>query len=264
MRRPRPPMGPPDKFPNFPISQIPKYPMSLRKFIIGLIASFGPAWLLVVVVPFIKMSGQPAIPLIKAVDGAGGIFFPKRAGRIVNGAKIYGENGCYLCHTQVVRPTYAGNDLYHADWGGLARDPERGDTRRETLAQDFEGESFASIGSTRTGPDLSNLGRRLEAAVAAKGSGDPAAWLYAHLYDPRRAPALRKSTCPAFRFLFIRREITGQASAAALPFGGTATTELVPGADAKALVSYLLSLKKDHAPPAALNFSPHVKPPAPR
>ena len=35
--------------------------------------------------------------------------------------------------------------------------------------------------------------------------------------------------------------------------------EIVPGPDAKALVSYLLSLRKDHPVPAALNFAPAEK-----
>ena len=230
--------------------------MSLRNFILGLSGSFGLAWVFLIIVPFVKMRDLEPITLSKEVDGASGVFYPKRSGRIVNGAKVYAENGCYLCHTQVVRPTYAGNDLYRADWGGLAKDPERGDTRRETNAYDFEGESFAQIGSTRMGPDLSNLARRLEAAVAAKGGGEPAAFLYAHLYDPRRNPELRKSTCPSYRYLFTRRDIKGQPSSEALPFGGDAGTELVPSSDAKALVSYLLSMKKDQPVPAALNFAP--------
>ena len=233
--------------------------MSLRNFILGLSGSFGLAWLFVVVVPFIKMRNLEPITLSKEVDGVSGVFYPKRGGRIVNGAKVYAENGCYLCHTQLVRPTYAGNDLNRSDWGGLAKDPERGDTRRETNAYDFEGESFAQIGSTRMGPDLSNLARRLDAAVAAKGGGDPAALLYAHLYDPRHSPELRKSTCPAYRFLFDRHEIKGQPSSDALAFGGDANTELVPSSDAKALVSYLLAMKKDQPVPAALNFAPPDK-----
>lgn len=230
--------------------------MSLRKFITGLFATFGLAWLLVVVVPFSRMRNLEPIMLSKALDGATGVFYPKRGGRIINGAKVYAESGCYLCHTQVVRPTYAGNDLHRPDWAGLAKDPERGDTRRETLPQDFEGEPFAQIGSTRMGPDLANLGRRMEAAVAVKGSGDPSAMLYAHLYNPRRTAELRKSTCPAHRYLFTQREIKGQPSTDALPFGGTDTTELVPTANAKALVSYLLSMKKDQAAPASLKFTP--------
>ena len=230
--------------------------MSLRTFILGLAASFGLAWLFVVIIPFIKMRNLQPIELNKELDGAVGPYYPKRGGRIANGARVYGENGCYLCHTQVVRPTYAGNDMYRPDWGGLQRDPERGDTRRESNAYDYFGETFAHIGTTRIGPDLSNVARRVEAAVAAKGSGDATTVLYSHLYDPRRTPELRKSACPSHKYLFDEREIKGQRSTDALPFGGSETTELVPSADAKALVSYLLSMKKDQPAPAALNFAP--------
>ena len=231
--------------------------MSLRTFILGLSASFGIAWLAIVVVPFIKMRNIAPVQLTEAADGATGIFFPKRTGRVGNGAEVYAENGCYLCHTQLVRPTYAGNDLYRPDWGGLKVDADRGDTRRETNAFDFGGEKFAQIGVSRMGPDLSNLGRRVEAIYAV--GQNPAQWLYAHLYNPRHSPEQWKSTCPSYRFLFEKRVIKGNPSLDALPFGGDETTELVPDSDAKALVSYLLSLKKDHAVPAALNFAPAKK-----
>jgi cytochrome c oxidase cbb3-type subunit 2 len=228
--------------------------MSFRTFIFGLFASFGVAWLAIVVVPFIKMRNLAPIELSEAVDGATGIFYPKRTGRIVNGAEVYAENGCYLCHTQLVRPTYAGNDLYRPDWGGLKADPDRGDTRRETNAFDFDGERFAQVGVSRMGPDLSNLGRRVESLYA--GGQSPSQWLYAFLYNPRHSPERWKSTCPSFRFLFTEKKITGSRSADAVPFAGDETTEVVPDSDAKALVSYLLSLKKDQAVPAALNFAP--------
>ncbi|MEO7100515.1 MAG: cbb3-type cytochrome c oxidase subunit II [Luteolibacter sp.] len=231
--------------------------MSLRTFILGLSASFGIAWLAMVVVPFIKMRNIAPIQLTEATDGATGIFFPKRTGRIANGAEVYAENGCYLCHTQLVRPTYAGNDLYRPDWGGLKVDADRGDTRRETNAFDFGSEKFAQIGVSRMGPDLSNLGRRVEAIYAV--GKDPAQWLYAHLYNPRLSPDRWKSTCPSYRFLFEKKAIKGNRSVDALPFGGDENTELVPDSDARALVSYLLSLKKDQAVPAALNFSPVKK-----
>ena len=113
--------------------------MSLRTFIFGLAASFGVAWLFIIVVPFIKMRNLEPIQLNEATDGTTGIFYPKRTGRITNGALVYAENGCYLCHSQLIRPTYAGNDLYRSDWGGLKADPDRGDTRRETNAYDFSG-----------------------------------------------------------------------------------------------------------------------------
>ncbi len=232
--------------------------MSFRTFILGLSASFGIAWLAIVVVPFFKMRNLAPIQLSEATDGATGIFFPKRVGRIADGAQVYAENGCYLCHTQLVRPTYAGNDLYRSDWGGLKADPDRGDTRRETNAYDFYGEKFAQIGVNRIGPDLSNVGLRVENEYAA--GGDPAMWLYKHLYNPRFEPKRWKSTCPSFRFMFNKVPIKGQASNDALPFPSPKGTELLPDADAKALVSYLLSLKKDQKVPAVLDFAPAKEP----
>lgn len=231
--------------------------MSLRTFILGLSASFGIAWLAMIVVPFIKMRNLAPIELNEATDGTTGIFYPKRAGRVTDGALIYAENGCYLCHTQLVRPTYAGNDLYHVDLGGLKADPERGDTRRETNAYDFFGEKFAQVGVSRMGPDLSNLGRRVESKYAA--GKDPAKWLFAHLYNPRQEPARWKSTCPSFRYMFDERKIKGGPSNEALSVSIAEGTEVVPNSDAKALVSYLLSLKKDQAVPAVLNFAPPKK-----
>lgn len=230
--------------------------MSLRTFILGLAASFGAAWLAIVVIPFFKMRNLAPIPFPDA-DKTAGVFFPKRTGRVANGARVYAENGCYLCHTQVVRPTYAGNDLYRSDWGGLKADPDRGDTRRETNAYDFQGEDFAQIGVMRLGPDLSNVGRRVESSYAAGGS--PSAWLYKHLHNPRSNPKLWQSTCPPHPFLFDKVEIKGNPSSEAIKIPGDDVHELVPNSDAKALVSYLLAMKKDQAVPPSLNFAPGKK-----
>ena len=231
--------------------------MSFRTFILGLSASFGIAWLAVVVVPFIKMRNLAPIELNEATDGATGIFFPKRTGRIADGAQVYAENGCYLCHTQVIRPTYAGNDLYRPDWGGLKADADRGDTRRETNAYDFFGEKFAQIGVSRMGPDLSNLARRVETEYAV--GSDPAKWLYAHLYNPRNEPKRWKSTCPSFSFLFTEQKVHGSVQPDALQAVPGSDVEMIPTSDAKALVSYLMSLKKDQKVPAALDFAPAKK-----
>jgi cytochrome c oxidase cbb3-type subunit 2 len=230
--------------------------MSLRTFILALSASFGVAWLAVIVVPYLKMRNLPPVA-DPAAKSATPVFFPKRTGRIADGAKVYAENGCYLCHTQVVRPTYAGNDLYRPDWGGLKDDADRGDTRRETNAFDFIGESFAQIGVNRMGPDLSNLGRRVETKYAAGGSAEK--WLYLHLYDPTVNPQLWNSKCPPHKFMFTKREVKGAPSRHALPVDAGDGFELVPNSDARALVSYLLSLKKDHPVPAALDFAPKKK-----
>ncbi|MDX1680835.1 MAG: hypothetical protein R3242_08905, partial [Akkermansiaceae bacterium] len=93
--------------------------MSLRTFILSLVASFGFAWLAAVVIPFFKMRNLEPIAF-PGSEATGEVFNPKRSGRIADGSRVYAENGCYLCHTQVVRPTYAGKDMFHDDWGGLA------------------------------------------------------------------------------------------------------------------------------------------------
>lgn len=228
--------------------------MSLRTFILGIAATFGIAWLAVVVVPFFKMRDLAPATFDEAADGQTGVFIAKRAGRVAGGAEVYAENGCYLCHTQVVRPTYAGNDLFRPDWGGNAADETRGDTRRETTPYDFEGETFAQIGMMRLGPDLSNLAVRVPTYVSEGQT--PEDWLYKHLYNPRSIPALWDSTCPSYPFLFEKRRRHGPPSDVALDVESRDGYEVVPGPDAKALVSYLLSLKKDQAVPASLNFAP--------
>lgn len=239
------------------------FSMSLRIFILGLTASFGIAWLAVVIVPYYKMRNLEPVVLNEATDGAAGIFFPKREGRIANGARVYAENGCYQCHTQLVRPTYAGNDLFRTDAGGLKADPDRGDTRRETNAFDYLGESFAQIGLTRVGPDLSNVGRRVATYVDPYGVPVNAEqWLFQHLYRPRSQPENFGSVCPPHPYLFKKVDAKGTAPSSAIPADALfcklngAGTAVVPTDDARALVSYLLSMKKDQPVPAVLNFGP--------
>jgi cytochrome c oxidase cbb3-type subunit 2 len=227
--------------------------MSFRTFVLSLSVSFGVAWLAIVIVPYFKMhSLEPVV--VEDGDGTNAIYIPKRAGRIADGAEVYAANGCYQCHSQLVRPTYAGNDMFRRDMGGIAGDEERGDTRRETNAFDFQDEKFAQIGISRLGPDLSNLGRRIE-AIYAKGA-DREAWLYGHLYNPRWRPERRESSCPSFRFLFKLTEIKGNPSDESLPFPVEEGMEITPKPEARALVSYLLSLKKDQPVPTSLNFAP--------
>lgn len=228
--------------------------MSFRTFLLGLSLSFGVAWLAVVIIPFYQMRGIEPLVFTEEADGIDGVYVPKRAGRIADGSLVYAQNGCYLCHTQVIRPTYAGNDMFRPDWAGRSADEIRGDTRRETNVFDFEGEKFAHIGVVRLGPDLSNLGHRVELDYATDSSAEQ--WLFTHLYNPRHWPERRDSVCPSVRFLFDEREIKGQPSDDALPFTNKEGKQILPSSDAKALVSYLLSLKKDQAVPSALNFAP--------
>ncbi|MCW1926023.1 cbb3-type cytochrome c oxidase subunit II [Luteolibacter arcticus] len=229
--------------------------MTFRSFAIGLTLAFGIAWLSVVVVPFFLMRDVKPVAFDEVADGKTGIYFPKRTGRVANGAEVYASNGCYLCHTQVVRTTEAGNDLGRADWGGTKTDETRGDTRRESNVFDYQGEKFAQIGVSRLGPDLSNIGLRVQNYVKEFG-GDPEAWLYLHLYNPRLDPAKSTSKCPSHRFLFEDKEITGQKPAEALAVSTKEGHMILPTTDAESLVSYLLSLKRDDALPKAIDPAP--------
>ncbi|MCH7225150.1 hypothetical protein [Haloferula sp. A504] len=245
--------------------------MSFRLFAIGLTASFGLAWLSVVVVPFFKLRTPSPVSFQEGVDEKEGIYHPKRAGRVVNGAAVYAANGCYQCHTQVVRPTYAGMDLARPDVGGLSPTihPDGIDSRRESNVFDYSGLDFAMIGNTRVGPDLMNLVPRIEARIRqqAKDSqegdlaegvvaGRVADYLYKHLYNPRLFPQLYWSSCPSMPFLFEEREIMGQPSDDALDVPVEDGWEVVPGDKADALVSYLLSLRHDDPVPAAMDYAP--------
>lgn len=227
--------------------------MSFRTFILSLSASFGVAWLAIVIVPYFKMRSLEPVA-VEEGDGTNAVYIPKRAGRIADGAEVYAANGCYMCHSQLIRPTYAGNDMFRPDWGGIAGDEDRGDTRRETNAFDFEGEDFAHIGISRLGSDLSNLARRIETDYAKGGNSEQ--WLFGHLYNPRWEAKRRDSTCPSFRFLFNVTEIKGNPSDNALPFPVEEGMEIIPKPEARALVSYLLSLKKDQPVPTYFNFAP--------
>jgi cytochrome c oxidase cbb3-type subunit 2 len=95
----------------------------------------------------------------------------------------------------------------------------------------------------RTGPDLSNIGRR-------QSSAD---WHHRHLYNPQAVSP--GSVMAPFRFLYRLQKIAGERSAEALKLEGAEMPppgwEVVPTPDAKALVAYLLSLDRSYALPEA-------------
>ncbi|MGJ8696325.1 MAG: hypothetical protein ACSHYF_08395 [Verrucomicrobiaceae bacterium] len=240
--------------------------MKFKAFIFGLLASFGLPWLLAIVVPFSHMrSLEPVKYEGKDVDGGEGEYLPKRDGRIKEGSEIYGAEGCYYCHSQLIRPTYAGSDVWRDDWAGLEKTPDHPDTRRETIESDYNDELIAHVGVMRVGHDLSNLGRRLEANLKG-GDLTPETWLYLHLYNPRGVQPYRQgsqdleanSVCPSKPGLFSEVAVNlggGQA----LPLNTGGDVAVVPTDRARALVSYLLSLKKDtlgQPLPKSLNFNP--------
>ncbi len=213
----------------------------LQKFTLGLALAFGLPWLFLIVIPWAHMRALEPVPYSEE-DGDVEVsaYPPGLAGRVRAGHRVYAEQGCVYCHTQMVRPTYAGSDLWRPGWGGR----EEEGLQRETRMQDYLGESYAFLGVYRNGPDLSNVGWRIE---------DPA-WHHRHLYNPRAENEW--SIMPSFSYLYEKRPVEGQPSADALElpaeFAPEEGYEIVPTSEAKALVEYLMSLKKDYKVPVAV------------
>lgn len=241
--------------------------MTFKAFIFGMLAAFGLPWLCAIVLPFAAMRGLD--PVSYEEDGpVSGAYLPKRDGRVSEGSLIYRQEGCTQCHTQLIRPTYAGWDVHRDEWAGIRKSADNlVDTRRETLATDFEGENVAPIGISRVGPDLSNFGRRISFYFKHRAITSEQ-WVYLHLYNPRGIANYHpnpqdlpdESTCPSKKGLF--KEVPdSQGRGGVLPIKTADGFAIIPTDRARALASYLLSLKKDtmgNPLPKALNSNPEA------
>lgn len=199
-----------------------------------------------------------------------GLFFPQAfAGDNKRGELIYIREGCAQCHTQVIRPDYAGNDRIKIHAGKeqeYAKGYQPVETR-QTLPWDYMHEDFAMFGQRRVGPDLANAGYRLS---DKDGKSDPAkvAAFYQYLYAPRSrtdhtGKDLSWSNSPSYKHLFevrVKETPEGRADAVKLPDNLMPADgmEIVPTEDAAALAGYILGLKRDSALPSSITG---VKPP---
>jgi cytochrome c oxidase cbb3-type subunit 2 len=101
----------------------------------------------------------------------------------LEGRDIYIREGCYNCHSQMIRPFRAETERYgHYSVAG-----------ESVYDRPFQ------WGSKRTGPDLARVGGRY--------SDD---WQYAHLYNPR--DLVPESNMPAYPWLFDSK-LTGENTA---------------------------------------------------
>lgn len=203
-----------------------------------------------IALPYKSMAGAALPNFDEDIDEKEGVYNPLRSGRIANGSLVYEANGCALCHTQVIRPTDSGADMWRSDWAGSANHEDLGDTRRETHSFDYLGQERANIGLMRVGPDLSNLGIRV-ASYVKETDLSPEMYLYLQLYNARAKAESENSNCPSNSYLFDKVKRYGAAPQEALPIDDKEFL-YIPNEKAKALVSYLLSLKKDDLVPAAI------------
>lgn len=196
----------------------------LPTLFVGIFLTFASSWLGLVVVPYFQI-GQ--LTAVKDED-SGKVFPTAMSGEAMAGHKIYAREGCVYCHTQQIRPV------------DMEENSNRGWGTRRTVPRDYISDKPVFLGTMRTGPDLSNIGRRQSSAM----------WHYKHLYNPRLASlGSTYSIMPAFPYLFEKRKIESAPSPEALLLEGNeveADYEIVPTQDARNLVAYLLSLDRTY------------------
>ncbi|MGH8146534.1 MAG: cbb3-type cytochrome c oxidase subunit II [Rhodanobacteraceae bacterium] len=166
--------------------------------------------LFIAVFPGIELSQTPPGPDVKPLT-------PLE----VEGRAVYAANGCGYCHTQQVRPI-----------------PEDQVFGRPSAPGDFTYQTPELLGSERTGPDLTNVGKTKPSDV----------WQYIHLYDPRAVEP--ESIMPNFKFLFrVVDKVPAGDTAVPVPAAfAPKQGKVIPTQKAKALVAYLLSLKQAPIP----------------
>jgi cytochrome c oxidase cbb3-type subunit II len=195
---------------------------------LGALLTFAAAWLGLCFAPWAQLGHLPP-----AESKKGDVYPNPLVGPAAEGREVYIANGCLYCHSQQVRPA------------GFGSDKERGWGRR-TVARDYLYDRPHLLGTMRTGPDLTNIGKR-------RPGGGGREYHHLHLYNPRFTQP--GSIMPPFAFLYETRKVVGQPSrdALKLPKGHEPPPgfEVVPTREAVALVAYLQSLDRSYKLPEA-------------
>lgn len=150
---------------------------------------------------------------------------------VLAGKALYISNGCVACHTQQVRnidmdKPWGDRPSISADYAGNTR-------------TDFWRNTATLMGTERTGPDLTSVGKRQPSL----------AWNLVHLYQPRAV--VEKSIMPAYPWLF--KEVANPDSTDVVvnvppKYMVGKKGKIVATQDALNLVAYLQSLKQTPLP----------------
>ena len=202
---------------------------NLAKFIIGIFATLGIAWLAFVVGARSQYGDLSPTASVLEDDGSialdAELFPTSLSGVAQQGAKEYASLGCVTCHTQQVRRVETGFDV------------ERGWGLRPSVPRDYVLQKHVLLGNSRIGPDLANLGLR--------DYSDE--WLHQHLFEPQSL--VPSSLCPPSPFLYTEVEEESDAFVTIKNEGDDSGRYINPTIRADRLVAYLQSLKQDYELP---------------
>jgi cytochrome c oxidase cbb3-type subunit 2 len=133
---------------------------------LGAIVAWAGGWIALTMIPRVQLSAVRAPAALRPYSDL------QQRGRAV-----YVANGCLYCHSQQPRAPDFGPDSSRG-WG------------RASVPGDYYYDDPHLLGTSRTGPDLFNIGVR-------QPNSD---WHLIHLYQPRAVSP--GSVMPAYRFLF--------------------------------------------------------------
>lgn len=134
----------------------------LAPLFLGIFGTFAFSWVGLTVIPNWQIGH-----LNPQSDEEGTDIYPQpQSGMFQRGARVYAANGCAYCHSQQVRPEYAGADI------------ERGWGNRRSAPRDYIFERPVFLAKMRMGQDIANIGARAPAeqqSPPAVGAASPAA-----------------------------------------------------------------------------------------
>src|SRR6266404_4869569 len=131
----------------------------LAPLFLGIFGTFAFSWVGLTVIPNWQIGH-----LNPQSDEEGTDIYPQpQSGMFERGARVYVANGCVYCHSEQVRPDYAGADI------------ERGWGNRRSAPRDYIFERQVLLGKIRMGQDLANIGARAPAEQASPSPAGAAA-----------------------------------------------------------------------------------------
>lgn len=185
--------------------------------------------ILIAVIPAYQMQGTQPLPSMQALSE-----------QEQRGLNVYVAENCAACHTQQVR-----NIEMDKVWGDRPSLPSDYYYSKKRL--DFWRQSPSILGSERTGPDLTNVGKRQ--------AGEE--WHLLHLYNPRIV--VKESIMPSYQWMFeekSEKEVSKTDVLVAVPaaYLKNPKNKVVASQRVLDLVAYLRSLKQ-----ANISGEPEIK-----